>query len=219
VALTDRIRFTLLVTVGALAGCSSPAPSAPASVGASAPAPSASAIAAPSPGRPFQADAILVGMRESRRPDGVPDELETNAIAAAVAEQIWTFDGEPWVELVIGGSCGPESCTLDVSGAPTGSLGDDVYAFQIDPAASRVDLLDATLQGVPAALGPQLDALARASRPDLLDEGGSRLTTIRWQPPPNESRFLLSYRSGGEEGTPQVDLSVDVVTSEVDVLP
>ncbi|HEX7197446.1 MAG TPA: hypothetical protein VF364_11515, partial [Candidatus Limnocylindria bacterium] len=50
----------------------------------------------PEAGRPFDAEAILAAMRDSRRPGGVPDEMQTDAIAAAVADAIWTIDGEPW---------------------------------------------------------------------------------------------------------------------------
>ena len=212
-ALTGRTRFCLLAVALGLAGCSSPAPSASPSASAAASEAAPSSSVAPSPGRPFDAEAILLAMRESRRPGGVPDELETDEIAAAVTEQIWTFDGEPWPEIAIGGSCGPETCTLEVGGIPAGALGEDLYTFDVAPATSAVELVSADLRGFPQSLLATLDEMARADLddppPDLA------LVSASWLPPPDDGRFVLAYRSGGEEGSCQLNVTLDARTGSV----
>ncbi|HEX2884697.1 MAG TPA: hypothetical protein VHQ42_09000, partial [Candidatus Limnocylindria bacterium] len=57
--------------------------------------PSASSTAAavlPGPGQPLDGDGVLAAMRASRRPGGVPDQLETEPIARRIAESVWTID-------------------------------------------------------------------------------------------------------------------------------
>lgn len=176
---------------------------------------SSTLVQLPVPGRPLDAVTILDDMRESRRPGGVPDQLETNAIAAAVAERIWTLDGEPWTAMSIGGSCGPVRCTLEVGGSRAGSLGEDLWLFEVIPASGEVALLDADLRSMPVEVARVLDRLARAAdaridRDDLL------LVSARWLPPPDDATFELSYRSGNEEGSCELELTVDVGSGEVD---
>lgn len=149
-------------------------------------------------------------MRASRRPGGVPDQLETEAIAGAVAERLWTLDGQPWPEVVVGGSCGPAQCTLEVAGTPPGALGEDLYVFSVDLASGSVELVDASLRGLPAGLALQLDEVARgiASNELLYME----LASVRWLPPPDEGSFILAYRTGGEEGSCGLDANLDATT-------
>jgi hypothetical protein len=176
--------------------------------------PSQSATSAlPAPGRPFDADDILVAMRESRRPGGVPDELETDPIATALAEQIFTFDGEPWPAIVIGGSCGPETCTLEVAGTPDGALGEDLYSFSVTPSTGEAELVSADLRGFPEAMLGDLDLMVRRS----LDDPGSvvELLSVSWLPPPDDGRFVLAYRSGGEEGSCVLNVTLDAISEEV----
>lgn len=186
------------------------------SPGASA-APSGQAlpIALPSPDRPYDAGDVLAAMRDSRRPGGVADELETEPIAAAVAAELWTFDGSPWPAIVAGGSCGPETCTLEIAGTPEGAAGEDLYIFEIRPAASSLEGAFAELRGLPAALLTDLDAYAIARWPDAPMPGP--LASGRWLPPPEFGRFVLSYRSGGEEGSPAVNAAVDLEAETVDL--
>ena len=160
------------------------------------------------PGRPFEAADLLEAMRSSPRPGGVPDQLETEAIAAALAERIWTFSGAPWPQVVAGGSCGPEQCTLEVAGAPPGALGEDLYVFSVAPASGRVQLERAELRGLPGSLLPELEALALGVMPqDAL--AGLRLVSARWLAPPDDGSFVLSFRSGGEEFSCGVDVTID----------
>jgi hypothetical protein len=186
------------------------------------PAASASPTIAPRPlgielpalGHPLDPMTLLGAMRDSRRPGGVPDELETEAIAGAVADAIWTFEGEPWTAMAVGGSCGPQTCTLEVAGAAPGAQGDDVWVFTVTLATGGVSLLAAELNSVPAEVVAGLDALARA-----LDESGSLdgmiLASASWLPPPNAGQFILSYRSGGEEFSCGVDLTLDAPNAQV----
>jgi hypothetical protein len=144
----------------------------------------------------------------------VPDQLETQEIAAAIAAQAWTWDGEPWETISLGGSCGTSGCSLDLAGAPPGEQGTDLYSFSVDPGTGEVQLLASDLHGHPVALQEQLDAAARAGLgPDVLD--GMELVASRWLAPPQRDRYWLAYRSGGEEGSPGLDVLLDAASGEV----
>lgn len=190
-----------------MAACSSPGPSPDA----------ADALAIPEPGRPFDAATILEAMRESRRPGGVPDQLETDAIAAELAQRLWTIDGEPWTTMSIGASCGPVRCTLDVSGSRQSSLGDDLYAFEIIPAAGEVAPISTDLRSLPPDVGAVLDRMAREAEPRI-GPAGLVLASVRWLPPPDHESFQLSYRSGNEEGFCELELALDVASGEAETL-
>lgn len=153
-------------------------------------------------------------MRSSTRPDGVPDVLVTDAVAAELAETIWTFDGGAWDTMAVGGSCGSASCTLDIAGSRTDAAGEDLWIFEIDPATADVTVVSAELGALPDDLVDDLDALARAEADDdALDH--LALTTARWLPPPDADQFVLSYRSGGEEGSCAAELTVDARSGTV----
>ncbi|HET6381119.1 MAG TPA: hypothetical protein VFH63_08855, partial [candidate division Zixibacteria bacterium] len=171
-------------------------------------------VVLPTPGRPYDATAVLAAMRASTRPGGVPPELQADAIAAAVAEQLWTWDGRPYPVLQVGGTCGPRACSLELAGTPSGAAGSDLYVFSVVPAASVVRLEAADLHGYPAALDEALDALVRTRLP-ATELAGLAFTAAAWQPPPNETVMRVAYRSGGEEGAPAVDVIVDVAAGEV----
>jgi len=192
--------------VGVLvAACGAPGPSATM-------VPPSSIADFPEPGRPYAADDILDAMRDSRRPDGVAEELQTAAVAAAVADAIWTYGGERWDAIVAGGSCGATACTLEVAGGRDG--GGDTWVFSVDPASGDVELVDAELQAIPADLVTELDRAARlADDGGLLD--GMLLTAARWMPPPADHVFGLAYRSGDEEESCSVDIEIDAVRNVI----
>lgn len=173
------------------------------------PSPSASARAALfEPGRPFDAADVLAAMRASRRPGGVPAEIRTEEVAAAVADEIWTIDGAPWQAMTVGGSCGPEACMLEVSGAAAGAVGEDVWVFRVDADSADVAVEAADLHSVPERLAAELDGIARSLAPDAVADV-SMLTAVRWSPPPAEDLFTLSYRAGDEEGSCAVEVELD----------
>jgi hypothetical protein len=177
--------------------------------------PSESPAIAVDPGQPYDAAAILAAMRASQRPGGVPDQLETDAIAAAVAERVWTFDGTPWPAMSIGGSCGPSTCTLEVGGTPAGGLGEDLYVMEVTPATGSVEVVEASLHGLTQEIVDRLDRAARAAwRGNDLDE--LALASAGWTAPPDEGLFRLSYRSGGEEGSPGLDVLFDALAGTAD---
>ncbi len=181
----------------------------PASTPSEAPGPSG--IALPAAGAPFDSATIMTAMRDSRRPGGVPDQLETEGIAAAVAASVVTFDGLPWTTMAAGGSCGTDSCTLELAGTRPDSHGDDVWIFDVRPADGNVAVTTAELRGLPNDLLPALDILARSLLPAApLD--GLLLTSVRWLPPPDGEQFALAYRGDGEEGSCGLDLTLDAVT-------
>lgn len=174
-------------------------------------------IELPEQGRPFDAATLLAAMRESTRPGGVPDEIETDAIAAALADAIWTFDGRPWTTTAASGSCGPETCTLEVAGARRDMTGDDLWVFSVTPTTGSVEVFSAEVRSLPDEAAVVVDQLVRA-----LDADGSLSgmipTSLKWLPPPDDGTFVASYRSGGEEGSCGVDVTLDadeaVIVSE-----
>jgi hypothetical protein len=166
------------------------------------------------PGTPYTAADLLAAMRDSRRPGGVPEELMSEAIAGAIAEQAWTWDGVPWESISVGAACGPDACSLDLAGTPAGGAGTDLYSFTVDPGSGTVELLSTDLHGYPPALEEELDAAARAAL-DADELAGLALVGARWLAPPDTDRYWLAYRSGGEEGSPGIDVLLDLASGEV----
>jgi hypothetical protein len=211
----------LAILLAACADVAPPSPTPDPAASASArpsqaatPSPTRTGIELPQAGHPFDAGMLLGAMRESRRPGGVPDELETDAIASALADAIWTLDGRPWTVISAAGSCGPSTCTLEISGAAAGAHGDDVWIFEIAPATGAVQPQTTDLRSMPTDLVGRLDQLTRSLvAPAMLD--GLILTNVRWLPPPDDGQFVLSYRSGGEEGSCGVEVTLDAVAGDV----
>ena len=223
----------VLAAVAALAlsacGTSTPPPSSAPGTSAAIATPAASRatpaasparpITLPEPGRPYDADDVLEAMRDSRRPGGVPAVLQEAGIAGRLAEHLWTLDGKPWNAIAAVGSCGPSTCTLELSGGTQGAGGEDVWAFAIDPAGGAVEVLTADLHAVPDETAALLDRWARVLDEErLLD--GLLVTAVRWLPPPAEDRFRLAYRSGNEEESCSVDVELDAAAGRiVDLIP
>lgn len=171
-------------------------------------------LALPQPGPAFDAATLLDAMRTSRRPGGVPDQLETDQIAATLADTLWTYGGEPWATMAIGGSCGTQTCSLEAAGTRPNSLGEDLWVFEIVPGTGSVTVASADLSAIPIEIVDPLDDLARMLfRPGRLD--GLALASVRWLPPPSDGQFVLSYRSGGEEGSCGADVTIDAVLPEI----
>ena len=199
----------LLATLLVVAGCAEPAPTPPATGSDDSAAPSR-----PGAARPYDADAVLSAMAQSRRPGGVPDELETAAVAAQLANAIWTYDGRPYPTLVVGGSCGPSSCTLEVSGHPAGAAGADLYVFAVTRLAGAVSLTTSDLHGYPSGLDASIQEVAR-NGVAADDIGSLAYAAASWQLPPRSGWFWAAFRSGGEEGSPGLDVLVDLPARSV----
>jgi hypothetical protein len=153
-------------------------------------------------------------MRTTPRPDGVPAELQTDAIAAAIAEAIWTVDGEAWDSIVAGGSCGESSCQLEVAGARSGTAGDDVWTFGVVPSTTTVTVESTELRAIPESLVEALDDLVR-SLVAAADLEGMLITAATWQPPPAADRYTVAYRSGGEEGSCGLEVVVEPRSEQI----
>jgi hypothetical protein len=107
-----------------------------------------------------------------------------------------------------GGSCGPQTCTLEVAGADADATGEDLWVFEVMPGSGVVEVVTAELRALPSDLVRRLDELTRSLYPPVLDS--LDLTSARWLPPPDETQFVLSYRSGDEEGGPcGADITID----------
>lgn len=208
------LRSSGVLLVLALTACAGTTPGATSSLGGPATATTAaSAGLVPDAGQPYDAATMLAVMRESTRPGGVPDGLETDAVASAVADQIWTWDGLPWETLSVGGACGPAECSLDVAGSADGMAGADLYTFTVDSASGQVTLESTDLHGYPSTLDAELDAMAQAAAGDQLSQ--LSLVSGRWLPPPDQGRYWLAYRTGGEEGAPGLDLLLDAASGAI----
>ncbi len=153
-------------------------------------------------------------MRTSPRPDGVPVELQTDAIAGSIADELWTLDGQPWDVILIGASCGDPSCVVEVAGSRDGAAGEDLWTFSVDPASGTVSVAGSVLGAIPEATVRELDMRARALL-DRTELEGMSLAAAKWQPPPAAGRFELGYRSGGEEGSCGLDIILDPDAGEV----
>ena len=175
---------------------------------------SATADLVPEPGRPFEAADILLAMRESRRPGGVPQQLQTDEIARLVAYKLWTFTGEPWMDLVIGGSCGPETCTLEVAGRPEGAAEDDLYVFTVTPATPTVEITTTELRGLTRSTANAVVDLLHAVE-QLPDPRVAIVPSVRWLPPPDEGRYVVTVRSETDAGGCAIDYAVDAVERRV----
>lgn len=166
------------------------------------------------PGRPYDAAAILEAMRSSRRPGGVPDQVETDAVARAIADATWTWDGSAWSSISIGGSCGPATCTIEVGGSAPDAAAADLYTFRVTLADEAVTLRATDLHAYPSGLEASLDRAARAAVPHRRLRGLA-LVAARWLPPPDTDSYWLAYRTGGEEGSPGLDVLLDLASGEV----
>ena len=207
-----RLRPIGVLLALTLAACAGPTPSPTSSLGQPGTATADPSLAA-APGQPYDAATLLAAIRESTRPGGVPDELETDAVAAAMADLIWTWDGQPWQTLSVGGACGETECGLEVAGSTDGMAGADLYAFAVDRAGGEVTLELSDLHAYPASLSEGLDQMARAEAGDELAD--LAFVSARWLPPPDQGRYWLAYRTGGEEGAPGLDLLLDSATGAV----
>lgn len=187
----------------------------PTATGSPEEAASPAGIPLPAPGRPWDGAALLEEMGSSTRPDGVPSEVQTPAVADALARTVWTVDGTPWETMAIGGFCGPSTCTLDLAGAHLGRAGEDLWTVEVTLATGDVTPVVSDVRSLPWDLVDDLDRLARS----LDDDGGLGpmvLASARWLPPPAEpGRFVLSYRSGGEEGSCAREILIDADDGEI----
>ena len=207
-----RVGGTLLAL--ALAACTNVGPtSSPLVIPPPQSSPAESQDLVPAAGQPYDATAVLAAMQASTRPGGVPDEIETDAVAGAIAQQVWTWAGTAWETISVGGACGPSECTVELAGSSAGAAGADLYTFAVDPADGTVTRESIDLHGYPAALEPALDELAQQAASDELE--GLELVSARWLPPPDVGRYWLAYRTGGEEGARGLDLLLDAASGDI----
>jgi hypothetical protein len=209
------VRTLLLTSLLALTvGCSpagmlgTPAASEKAPYTLAPPTPDLSPLATVAPtghGQPYTAEMIAVELADVSY--NFPPELQTEFIAAALADRIWTYDGRPYREVWFTGSCNEGvriRCDLSLTGLPAfaPTRGDvDTYWFVVHlgspilgPEAGQA------LGGFPPDLVPAIDALARS-----LDIDGrfkaEALRGIDWALPPPDDAFVLTYGDDNEGDT------------------
>ncbi len=182
----SRCACSTLVLLGVLlAACGANPTSSPTASPPTAAPPSAtrSAAAAPLPSEPSPSERVIAGLalpepgRRLRRRDPARRQCATRdvragsrtssrpmQIAAALAERIWTFDGEPWTTMAIGGSCGPQTCTLEVAGTRPDRLGEDLWVFEVTRRPDRSAVASADLRSLPTELVDPPRSSSRGAR-------------------------------------------------------
>jgi hypothetical protein len=219
-----RRRAILMAMVGVLgAACGSivnsppPTPKAPYTLAPPTPPISAVATVAPTePGQPYVAEDLASYINAA--PVGFPTALRTPAVAEALADRIWTFDGQPYRDLWLAGSCENGACEFSATGVPAFARSADVvdaYFLKVNLGSGLFsDGGRPSLKGLPSELVPRLDAIARAhdAAALLADEA---LLGATWEIPPPAGTFLLRYGRGLEEGDPAAFVTVSLPDEKV----
>lgn len=166
-------------------------------------------VADSKPGQPYVSTGVDEAFANS--PAGFPAALRTEQIASAVADAIWTFDGRPYRDMFVDGSCddGGRRCDLTITGLPVYAPdrdASDTWFWSVNTGSGLLTSTGTDLRGLPADLVAEADALARR-----LDNGGQigdrDLLGATWLPP--EGHVALRYGHGLEEGDPTITMVVD----------
>ena len=226
-----RAAAACAVLVAVLAGCGSIAIDGPAtgkpSYTAPPPTPTLAPARKPSTavhGTPYAADDVLAVLAASgsRVPAALRSGPVAIAIADALAARIWTYDGEPYRELTLSGSCDDDGlrCDLQAKGLPAFSADRDAadfYTFSVEVGTGVLRPAgEPALRGYPAELTPTLDAAARASLGDRL--AGKSLLAAQWLPEPATDAYLLRFGTGDEEADQQVIVRYDRAADTAEVV-
>jgi hypothetical protein len=166
-------------------------------------------------GAPYTADAIRAALAASG--SRVPAELRSDpvagAIAEALAERISSYDGEPYGELTLSGSCDDDGlrCDVQAKGVPLFAAdrdAADLYTFSVEVRTGVVAPAgEPALRGYPAELTPALDEAVRAALGDRLV--GKSLIAAQWAPAPPADAYVLRYGTGDEEADQQLIVRYD----------
>lgn len=220
------LRFTFALALSLLLGCApgvatpDPTPKAPYTQAPPTPTISPIATAAPTEhGRPYTQDMIAgaLAMTSSIR---LPQPLKSEFIAAAFADRVWTYDGQPYRELFFSGSCSDDGsmCHVSLEALPAFAPdreASDHYWFDVDVRSGPIVISEGhVLRGYPAEAASGIDDLARSLVPaERL--AGTRLTSVAWELPPPENAFVLIYRLGDLEGSRQTTVTIDLDAKKV----
>jgi hypothetical protein len=186
------------------------------------PTPTISPIATVAPtrhGRPYTPDMFAAAMFRTSS-IRLPDLLKSEFIAAAFADRVWTYDGQPYREMLFSGSCSDDGsrCEASVLGLPAYAPDRNVsdhYSFSVDFRSGPVVKEEGhVLHGFPAEAASGLDDLARSLVPDER-LAGARLTSVAWTLPPPENAFGLIYRLGDLEGSRLTTVTIDLDARKV----
>lgn len=225
--LTKRT-FVLALALGLLLGCAglpvvtTPDPTPKAPYTQAPPTPTISPIATVAPaghGRPYTPEMIaatLASMPSTR----LPDQLKNEFIASAFADRIWTYDGQPYRDMLFGGSCSDDgsSCRARMWGLPAYApdrTASDSYWITVDFRSGLVVTSEGhALNGFPAEAASGIDDVARSLVPvERLAE--TSLVFVGWALPPPENAFVLIYRLGDLEGSRLTTVTIDLEVRKV----
>ncbi len=212
----------LLVGCSGISGVPTPGPTAKAPYTQAPPTPTISPIATVAPtghGRPYSPDMIAAALA-STPSTRLPDLLKSEFIAAAFADRVWTYDGQPYREMLFGGSCSDDGsrCEASMQGLPAYApdrTASDHYWFSVDFRSGPIAKDDGhVLRGFPTEAASGIDDLARSLVPaERL--AGTRLVFVGWELPPPENAFVMIYRFGDLEGSRVTTVTIDLDTKTV----
>jgi hypothetical protein len=167
--------------------------------------------------------------------DAIRPILVDERVAAAIAAELWTFDGEPYADWEVEGGCSWEEglCDADsttawvyvtgwsphspVPSREPGSRG-DVYIWQIDLGAFALSDVEGSrgfLSGYPVEIDSELDRIARTALPALLED--LTFDGAAWVEPPDHGDFVATYRNSEtfERRLVRIDLEEGAVVEVV----
>ena len=215
------IAAAVVGVVGCAPGLGSPEPTLKPSYTLAPPTPTISPIGTAGPAahsRPYGAGDLTAALADPA--NRLPPELRAEWLAPPLAEAVWTYDGKPYRELTIAGSCdeGAPRCDLHVGGLPSFAPDReavDGYTFSVDLASQTIAPAGRpSLKGFPAELVPGLDATAR-SQDTLGQLDGMFLRNAVWTIPPPADAYALAYATGTLEGDRGLLVTVDRATGTV----
>lgn len=207
-------RTHLLAPLVVLIACSpsgplgTPTPTAKAPYTMPPPTPTLSAIATVAPtghGRPYTPDMVAVELQDVSY--NFPPGLQSTFVATAFADRVWSYDGRPYRDVSIAGSCNDgvaRICDVTLVGlpafAPTRDVV-DVYWFIVDLQSPVVGPGGGqALRGFPPELAHDIDTLARSLDTDSR-LNGEALRSVEWMLPPPDDAFVLTYGDDNEGDT------------------
>jgi hypothetical protein len=162
----------------------------------------------PDPGTPYTGAELLNLLNFTPVP--LPPPMTSLAAMELIAHEIWTWDGARYDDLSLSGSCGQDTCTVEIGGGRSGARGSDVHGVVVAVPDLVTRSAGHSLSAYPAALDPKLEDLARQLvAPQLL-----RRMTYRgaqWHLRPEPDQYTLTFAVDDTEGSPGKRVTLDLL--------